>query len=526
MHTSRRISPQGGLYQQAIFSSALYSVAVFGPLAASLVMLPVYTRYLSPADYGIVELLDVARNIFSLLVAGRFAESLFYFYGRASSQKDRRDCIATLFWGAIAVGLVSMVAGLLLSPLLAVLVFRDSAFTSHFRLIFAAFGLSFPIEALLAIFRAEQKHRAYLSLSIGRVAASMTMTYSFVVVLQARVDGLLWSGVASNAILAVPLAGFYLASRQGAFSLALFRQMLAFSFPLGVSGIALLIIHSGDRFFLERCANLNDVGIYALAYKLGMLVSYVQASFGAYWTANMFTALKTPEARTVFGRMNTYQMLAVTYAGLGVIAFSSPFLHLAARPQFTACLPYVALITVAYVVRAQGDYLRLSLWLDKRVAADALLNWTGALFCAAAYAMLIPRWKLWGAAAATLLTFCVVLAIAFRIAQRARAFKLEYKRLFTLVGWAMLLSGVAVSAQNAPLAITLPLAVAAAVSYPILLSCSGFWTPAERLALSGLFHSVLRACLGAQRSVLPAVCSRQQRICPREAISPSSDGAC
>jgi O-antigen/teichoic acid export membrane protein len=526
MHTSRRISPQGGLYQHAISSSALYSVAVFGPLVASFVMLPVYTRYLSPADYGVIELLDVARNIFSLLVAGRFAESLFYFYGKASSEEDRRDCIATLFWGAVAVGAVSVAAGLLLSPGLAVLVFRDSAFTGGFRLIFAAFGLSFPIEALLAIFRAEHRHRAYLATSIGRVAVSMAMTYSFVVVLRARVDGLLWSGVASNAMLAVPLFAFYLASRQGAFSPALFRQMLAFSFPLGVSGVALLIIHSGDRFFLERFANLNDVGIYALAYKLGMLVSYVQASFGTYWTANMYTALRTPEARSIFGRMNTYQMLAATYAGLCVIAFSSPFLHLAARPQFTLCLPYVALITAAYVIRAQGDYLRLSLWLDKRVTADAVLNWTVALFCTAAYAALIPRWKLWGAATATLLTFCLALAIAFRIAQRARGFGLEYKRLFILTGWAILLSGIAVSAQNAPPAITLPLAVAAAGSYPILLSCSGFWTPAERVAFSGLFRRVLDACLGAHRSILPSSCGRQQRIGPHRAISPGSDGTC
>jgi O-antigen/teichoic acid export membrane protein len=500
MHTTLQIPPQGGLYRRAISSSALYSVAVFAPLAASFVMLPVYTRYLTPADYGIVELLDTARNIFSMLVAGRFAEALFYFYGRASSDKERRDCIATLFWGAIAVGIAGAAAGVLLSPGFAALVFKDPAFTNYFRLMFAAFGLSFPIEAVLAVYRAEQRRRAYLAASIARVAVSIAMTYSFVVVLRARVDGLLWSSVASSAALAIPLAACHLVNRQGAFSPALFRQMLAFSFPLGLSGIALLMIHSGDRFFLQRYTNLNDVGIYALAYKLGMLISYMQASFGTYWTANMYTALKAPGARSVFERMNTYQMLAVTYAGVGVVAFSSPFLHLAARPQFAACLPYVALITAAYVVRAQGDYLRLSLWLDKRVGADALLNWSGALFCVAAYALLIPRWTLWGAAAATFLTFCFVLAIAFGIVRRARGFGLEYARLLILAGWAIVLSAVAVWAQNAPVVITLPLAAGITVVYPLLLRCSGFWTAAERSALAGLWRGALRACMGVVRT--------------------------
>ena len=41
-------------------------------------------------------------------------------------------------------------------------------------------------------------------------------------------------------------------------------------FPIGLGGVAMLVIHYGDRFFLQRSASLADVGIYSLAYKLGM----------------------------------------------------------------------------------------------------------------------------------------------------------------------------------------------------------------------------------------------------------------
>jgi O-antigen/teichoic acid export membrane protein len=326
---------------------------------------------------------------------------------------------------------------------------------------------------------------------------TVAVTYTFVVVFRARVSGLLWSAVISSIVMAIALTVSYILRKPGAFVPALFRQMLAFSMPLGLSGIALLIVHSGDRFFLQRYGDLNALGIYGLAYKLGMMISYLQASFGTYWTANMYKVLDGEGTQKIFERINTYQMLATTYGALIVIAFSSPFLHLAGRPQFAACLPYGPFIAAAYVVRSQGDYLRMSLWVDRRVGLDASLNWAGALFCLAAYALLIPRWTLWGAIAATFLTFSFVLVIAYRKARQLREFRLEYQRLFLLSGLAVVLCGLAVGAKDEPATITLPLGLVLVAAYPLLLCMAGFWLPSERHAISVLYSRV-RSTLGAR----------------------------
>jgi O-antigen/teichoic acid export membrane protein len=132
------------------------------------------------------------------------------------------------------------------------------------------------------------------------------------------------------------------------------------------------------------------------------------------------------------------------------------------------------------------------------------------VFCLAAYALLIPRWTLWGAIAATFLTFTFVLVIAYKKARLFREFRLEYRRLFLLCGLAVILCGLAVRAKDEPIAITLPLGLGLVAAYPLLLRITGFWLPSERGAISALCSSALRR-LGIWTSRQPEVSAPSAR---------------
>ena len=67
------------IYKTIGTSSVVYSAGIIASRMASFLMLPIYTRYLTPRDYGIMELLDITMTIFATLVAGRFGEAAFLF---------------------------------------------------------------------------------------------------------------------------------------------------------------------------------------------------------------------------------------------------------------------------------------------------------------------------------------------------------------------------------------------------------------------------------------------------------------
>src|SRR5436309_10778936 len=60
-------------------------------------MLPVYTRYLTPADYGVLQLIDVVVEVASIVAGSRLGTGIFRFYHKAETCEERREVLSTAF---------------------------------------------------------------------------------------------------------------------------------------------------------------------------------------------------------------------------------------------------------------------------------------------------------------------------------------------------------------------------------------------------------------------------------------------
>src|SRR5688500_1303604 len=89
--------------------SAVYG---FGSLVSrfiAVLLLPVYTRYLSPADYGLIETLIALSAVLTVLLAAGVKSAFFRFY---FDDEDKRRVIRTSFWFTMASGTAGLLAGL------------------------------------------------------------------------------------------------------------------------------------------------------------------------------------------------------------------------------------------------------------------------------------------------------------------------------------------------------------------------------------------------------------------------------
>jgi O-antigen/teichoic acid export membrane protein len=488
------------LYKKIFRSSAIYSIAVFAPMLVSVVMLPIYAKFLTADDYAVVDLLETTRNLFSMLIGGRFADSLFYFYSKTEEPQERKKLLGTLVIGSLLVGAAGAVVGVVAAPLLSRMVFETGKYGEYFAIVFVAFGLSIPMEAGLAWLRARDSAGLFVVSALARLALQVTLTVTLLTVLKWGIPGILWSGLLTNGIIGLALAGACLWANGFGFVSSTFQEMFAFAVPLGLSGLAMFVVHSGNRFFLQRTISLTELGLYSLAYRIGMLVSFAQSSFQSYWTAGVYDAVKGDQAETVFARVNTYQLLAVTYLGLLLVVVSPPFLQVAA-PRFIGALPFIPLVVVAYVIRAEADYYRFALFLDKQVGLDAKLNWAAAVFCLAAYATLIPAFGAWGAIAASAATFAFLLWLVRWRLHKTRPYRLERARLIKMLATAAVLGGIALLLPRGVFLLTASYAILAALLYPVLLHFLRFFDQTE---LQGISNLAARFLPGARKSVAQA----------------------
>src|SRR6476619_3608191 len=129
--------------KQIVQKSSIYAVGNMLRGLASFIMLPVYTRYLMPRDYGVIELISVALDLTLLLLGARVAVGIFKFYSDAETEIDKNKVIATALALMGGVHLLAVLVIAVLNKPISVLL--DAA---------PDFGIALAVYSLSAVFAA------------------------------------------------------------------------------------------------------------------------------------------------------------------------------------------------------------------------------------------------------------------------------------------------------------------------------------------------------------------------------------
>jgi O-antigen/teichoic acid export membrane protein len=494
------------IYKQILKGTGTYSISVMGSRMASFFMLPVYTRFLTTADYGVLELLELTTFVFVALAGMRIGDALFYYYSAACTAETKERAVCTVLLGAALMGLLGGLVGWNGASMLSRLVFQTERYAPGFRLVFTTFAFSVPLEAGFCYLRALNRPSAYVTASLLRL--SLGIACNMLLLAQGLgMYAMLWSSLIVTVIMAVWLGGRALAgiSIPDRFDWNLLQHFLRYSAPLGVSALAMLVINYGDRFFLQRYCSLSDLGVYALAYKFGMVITYIQMPFDVYWRSQMFTIVQEPNGETVYVRMATYLTLGLTFVALLLTLIIEPLLRLTVPASFQSAAQYVPWIAVAYVIRTIGGHFRCVFLLKGTTGKEFQVAMAGGIACLVGYAELIPNFKLWGAVASTALGFGTMFVIGLWQAQKLRRFTFEYRRMILGVLAALAIGAVFAAARPNNPWMALALGTLGAACYPLMLRLTAFAHPDELADLHAIFgvplkRAVLRLRMGSQRA--------------------------
>lgn len=491
---------QGNFFREFLRSSSVYAIGLITQRVLSLFLLPIYTRYLTPADYGTLEMLDIAMMMFSLLAGGRVAGSIIYFYKRAETEQAKKEVLSTGVLGCLFVGLIGATVGALLAGSITASVFAGStANAPYLRIMLISFMFSLPLECCLSWLRAENRAERYVLLTCVQIGLLAILNIVLVAGYQIGFSAITWSTMITNTTLATWQGTSVLRYAGLRFNRSLFREMVVYAAPVGIVGLSAFVFHVADRFFLQSAVSLAEIGIYALAYKLGMLVIFIQTSFNTHWTAKQFD-LNRDEESHLYARLFTYLMTAMATATFVVWVFTKPTIHLLTTEPYWPATQYVPWILLAYVLRTAGDYFRSVFYIRVVPRVDAILSSSCMVICLLAYWWLIPRYHIWGAIYATMLAFLSLTVGGFCWARRLYPVNLEWTRLGKLVLSATPLLFIFEQIQLETVWAQLALAAVLSFLYPLALIATGFLTPEEGRALKAPI-ATLR--LGNARSLPP-----------------------
>jgi O-antigen/teichoic acid export membrane protein len=472
----KAVSPESN----ALKSLAIYSIGVIAGKLAGFILIPLYTRVFSQADYGVLELVDVTLQAATKVLWGGYPYAVWYFYANAGGEAPRRRVVSTAVWGALLIGCAGAALGGVLAPWLSVVTTQAKASPWLLRLAFVGLACSFPLEAVLCWFRSIDSAGKYVTSGLARLVLQTVCALFLLTVCGLGVAGVFWASAISGLAIGAVLIAYAVRKNGSAFDGRIFVKMLSYSAPTIFVGVCSFVVHFGDRYVLQRFVTLPELAVYSLAYKFGMLITLVQYAFQGYWNAQAFQIAIRPGGERVLARVLTYLVCALCGAGLVVTCFARPVIALLAPPSYSAAAALVPLVCAAYILFAVSAYFQTIFFVKKRTGSDAVLNGMGAVVALAGYALLIPRYGLWGAAAATFLAFAFNTAVAAIWSRRFIAVPFELGRLATVTLPAVLLGILHLAFPVHGVAAGFAVGFLMAICYVALLLAAGFPDRSER----------------------------------------------
>jgi len=396
--------------KRLVSHSAIYWVGTLLTKMIGFFLIPLYTRYLNPADYGILELLVLSVDIISLFLGLQLTNAVAKYYDSAEGISNKHKVVSTAIILLLVLG-GSVFSGLIFfSDTVSAIVFDHTEHSQLFQIVFVAAFCSIIMQIPLLLLRIHDKSKQFVAITLSQVLLTVGLTIYFVVELELGVFGI----VAANAIITSLVCGYLLiitVTKVGLrFSSHYTREMIIYSAPLIPGVIGMFVIHFSDRFFLNSYASLDELGIYALAYKFGYLLSPLLIQpFGLVWGPKMFEVYRHENSHEILEKIfHGYAFLAIT-AFFTLSLFINELLIIMTTPQYYLSASLVPVIALAYALNALNRLVMTPFYTENKTKYIGIINSAAAVVCIILNILLIKPLGGLGAAIATLLSFSFIL---------------------------------------------------------------------------------------------------------------------
>jgi O-antigen/teichoic acid export membrane protein len=405
--------------KQLVKHTSIYGVgSLLGKLAGFL-LIPFYTHYLRPAQYGILELLDLTMSLSVILLNMCLSAPLIRFYYEYEDQKDKARVVSTALTGVMIVAIVLCGIGLGCAKTLSTLLLKSPDYSRYLMVVCLSFFLTAVNSVTLNYFRALQRSTFVASLNLLNLVVTLTLNVYFVAFLHLGALGVLCSGLLGNLLITSIQATLTIRDVGLGIDFGKLKKFAIFGAPLIFTNLSAFALNFSDRFFLQRFRNTSVVGVYALGYKFGFMVSFLMIQpFSMIWAAKMYEIAKSEKAGPVFSRFAGYFCLALVVCALGISLVIRDVIAVIAPADFQTAYHIVPLVALSYVFQGMAYYFQSGILIEKRTEYMGVMGLIGLGGNLLLNYCLIPRSGALGAAWATMLSFALLAGLSFYFSQR------------------------------------------------------------------------------------------------------------
>lgn len=388
-------------YRKLISNTIIFGIGTFGSKVLVFLLMPLYTRVLSSADYGVVDLIIQTSNLLIPIVSLGIANAVIRFGLDKSIKKS----------DVFSIGLITILCGFGIFLILIPVLSKITYISGHTILIYI-FVLMSCLRTLCSQFvRAKEYVKLYAIDGVISTITIIIFNVLFLVVFKLGITGYVMAIVMSDMLSTLFLfwaAKLHRYVRLKSINKDVAISMIKYSVPLIPATIFWWITNVSNRFIVAYVLGSEANGIYAVSYKIPTIIVLISNIFMDAWQMSAVTEEDKLSREKFFSKVfNVYQSVLFLSAS-GIILFSKVVTKVLVSDAFYLSWKYIPFLVMATTFSCLVTFLGSVYMVEKKSILTLSTTVVGAFVNVLLTFVLINKFDVNGAAFATFISYFIV----------------------------------------------------------------------------------------------------------------------
>lgn len=402
---------------KVLYNSGLYTFSALLVKAFGFLLLPVYTLFLSPEDYGITNLVNSFNGVATYVVAFSLYSAVFRFYADYKEDKEKLKqfygtvVVFVFFSGCIFVGLGFILQKFLIEWFFEGIGFYPVVVIALLTLIFSSLHTVHQ-----SIIQGMQAGKKLTIINLTVFGLQVLLTLFFIGVLKLGAVGVLLATLIINVCYFVYMVIDLKANNLAVFVInkAILREALKYSIPLMPHNLSTHISTFASRVFINNNGNLSTVGLYSVASQFGSIIDTLQASVNNAFSPWFYEVMNQGDDSAKSEIISLSRFLLILYSLLYMVIglFSQEAIIIMTTEKYVMAWTAIPILVVAFSVKSLYYFYVNVLFYYKEAARLIFMSTiSGSLADIILASVLVPLYGMYGAAVAFLIAKIIIVAI-------------------------------------------------------------------------------------------------------------------
>lgn len=394
-----------GKYRYLAKNTILFTISSFGSKILTFMLVPLYTNVLTTAEYGIADIISTSAILIGYIFTLNISDAILRY---AIDDNDNAKKILAFGFKIILIGTAILCLVLAVIWKLAIL-----SWDNYCYIFLVLYYFFFVLNSVFSNYLRAIDH--IKAVAIGGILTTLVTIVSnivFLLIIKTGLIGYLISmilGVFATCIyqmlvIRMPLINYFNLTCSDNYK----KEMLRYSIPLIFNGIAWWMNSSLDKYFIIAMIGAGANGVYSVAYKIPTLLTMVQSIFNQAWNLSAIKEFDKNDMDGFFANTYSVYNAGIVIASSLLIVINIPIAKILFAKDFFEAWHYAPLLLLSTMFSALSGFIGSIFTAAKDSKVFAISTVSAALINAILNAILIPKYEIYGAAIATLISFFLI----------------------------------------------------------------------------------------------------------------------